>query len=144
MSDRFTDLGARRRGCRYPNRQAVRHEPDRAAHRPQRLAFRVAAPEPIWPRRDEPHDPQGSAAARLHRLHAACDGKRLALLTGPSGTDAVRVQGLFRANNADAVRQAALAGLGIAVVPTWLVANDLAAGTLRRLLPGLDADREWT
>lgn len=58
--------------------------------------------------------------------------------SGPSATDAVRVQGPFRANNADAVRQATLAGLGIAVAPTWLVADDVAAGTLRRLLP------DWT
>ena len=58
--------------------------------------------------------------------------------TGPSGEDAVRVQGPFRADNSEAVRQAALAGLGIAVLPTWLVTEDLAAGTLLRLLP------DWT
>ncbi len=58
--------------------------------------------------------------------------------TGPFGPEAVRVQGPFRANNADAVRLAALAGLGIAVVPTWLVADDIAAGTLRPILP------DWT
>ena len=54
---------------------------------------------------------------------------------GPSGTEVVRVHGSFRANNADAVRQATLAGLGIAVVPTWLIADDVAAGTLRGLMP---------
>ena len=54
---------------------------------------------------------------------------------GPSGMEVVRVQGPFRANNADAVRQAALAGLGIAVVPSWLIADDVAAGTLRSLMP---------
>ena len=59
--------------------------------------------------------------------------------SGPSGTEVVRVQGSFRANNADAVRQATLAGLGITVVPTWrLVADDVAAGTLQVLMP------EWT
>ena len=45
------------------------------------------------------------------------------------------MQGPFRANNADVIRQAVLAGLGIAVVPAWLVPDDLAAGTLRTVLP---------
>lgn len=56
--------------------------------------------------------------------------------TGPSGTQAVRVAGPLRADSADALRQAALAGLGIAVLPVWLVAADLEAGTLQGLLPG--------
>lgn len=57
---------------------------------------------------------------------------------GSSVTDEVRVQGPFRANNADAVRLATLAGLGIAVVPAWLVDDDVTADTLRKLLP------DWT
>ena len=59
----------------------------------------------------------------------------------PTPTEAEVLRGAygpFRANNADAVRLAALAGLGIAVVPTWLVADDIAAGTLRPILP------DWT
>jgi DNA-binding transcriptional LysR family regulator len=47
----------------------------------------------------------------------------------------VRVRGTFRCNNVYALRDAALAGLGLALLPDWLVESDIAAGTLRRVLP---------
>ena len=55
--------------------------------------------------------------------------------TGPVGTEVVRVAGPFRADSQDAIRQAALAGLGIAVLPAWLVAEELAAGLLQEIMP---------
>jgi DNA-binding transcriptional LysR family regulator len=51
-----------------------------------------------------------------------------------SGIGAVNVAGRFRANNLLAVRDAALAGLGIARLPLWMTTADLDAGTLRPLL----------
>jgi len=53
------------------------------------------------------------------------------------GDDAepLRVRGNFEANSADAVYHAALAGLGIARLSTYLVQDDLRAGRLVRLLP---------
>lgn len=47
----------------------------------------------------------------------------------------VRVQGPIRANNGDALRQAALAGLGIVRSPSFIVGPDIAAG---RLVPILE------
>lgn len=47
----------------------------------------------------------------------------------------VRVSGNCRASNADGVVQAALAGLGVAAVPTFAAAEPLRAGRLVRLLP---------
>ena len=46
----------------------------------------------------------------------------------------VRVAGRLRANNGDALRHAAVAGLGILYVPEFLVAAELASGTLRPVL----------
>lgn len=46
----------------------------------------------------------------------------------------VRVRGPFRSNAPMALREAALAGLGIALLPEWLVTDDLAAGRLQRVL----------
>lgn len=43
------------------------------------------------------------------------------------------VGGTFRSNNAEMLRAAALDGLGIAVLPTWAVAEALRAGALRRV-----------
>jgi DNA-binding transcriptional LysR family regulator len=47
----------------------------------------------------------------------------------------VKVNGAFFSNSALALRKAALAGLGIALLPRYSVADDLAAGALVTLLP---------
>ncbi|WP_063744732.1 LysR family transcriptional regulator [Paraburkholderia oxyphila] len=46
----------------------------------------------------------------------------------------------YAVNNMLMVRHAALAGMGVAVVPASLVADDFAAGTLIRLLPEYEID----
>jgi DNA-binding transcriptional LysR family regulator len=50
--------------------------------------------------------------------------------------ETVRVQGRYHANNPEAVAQAALAGLGVALLPVYVCADDLSTGRLLRLLPG--------
>jgi len=47
----------------------------------------------------------------------------------------VKVDGSFFSNSALALRKAALAGMGIALLPRYSVADDLAAGTLVVVLP---------
>jgi DNA-binding transcriptional LysR family regulator len=54
---------------------------------------------------------------------------------GPKGPVPVKVRGAFFSNHALALRKAALAGLGITLVPRYSVADDLAAGTLVAVLP---------
>ena len=49
---------------------------------------------------------------------------------GPDGAIEVPVSGTFRANNGDALCEAALAGLGIVYQPTFLFSDDLRAGRL--------------
>ena len=49
---------------------------------------------------------------------------------GPEGRLQVPISGTLHANNGDALRAAALAGLGIIYQPTFLVGDDLRAGTL--------------
>jgi DNA-binding transcriptional LysR family regulator len=55
-------------------------------------------------------------------------------LTGKRGEMRVPVDGSFRSNNAEMLRAAALDGIGIALLPTWAVAEPLRAGALRRVL----------
>lgn len=55
---------------------------------------------------------------------------------GPKGEERVRVKGRFTANNGDALRHAALAGLGIALLPSFIVGPDVRSGALEALLPG--------
>ena len=54
----------------------------------------------------------------------------------------VKAQGRsrLRLDNGEAIRDAALAGLGIALLPDFLIAGDLTAGRLRQLLPDLETD----
>ncbi|HWP25866.1 MAG TPA: LysR family transcriptional regulator [Xanthobacteraceae bacterium] len=54
---------------------------------------------------------------------------------GPEGKRVLQVSGNFETNSADAVYHAALAGLGIARLSTYLVGPDLKAGRLVLLLP---------
>lgn len=56
--------------------------------------------------------------------------------TTPEGPRSVRVEGRVRSNNVLALRDAALAGLGVAQLPLWLVRADLEAKRLVRLLQG--------
>ena len=47
----------------------------------------------------------------------------------------VKMQGRVRANDSEAVRSAALAGLGIALLPSWLIGEDIRDNRLVHLLP---------
>jgi DNA-binding transcriptional LysR family regulator len=53
----------------------------------------------------------------------------------PQGAVSVSVRGRFRANNSEVVHRAALNGDGIALLSHLLVADDIAAGRLRVLMP---------
>jgi len=54
--------------------------------------------------------------------------------TGPEGDIAVPVSGTLRINDDDALSQAVLAGLGIALLPTFTVGKDLQSGKLQAVL----------
>ena len=53
---------------------------------------------------------------------------------GQAATE-VEVHGSLSVNNSEVLRRAVLDGIGVALLPDWLVQADLQAGTLRRLLP---------
>jgi len=56
-----------------------------------------------------------------------------------TGADEVKIQGNFRANDSDALLQLARDGLGLALLPTWILGDEISAG---RLVPVLTA-WEW-
>jgi DNA-binding transcriptional LysR family regulator len=64
-------------------------------------------------------------------------GAGIWVLAGADGVQNVRVEGRMACNAPLALRELALAGLGIALLPDWLVGQDLTAGRLRRVLPAL-------
>lgn len=53
---------------------------------------------------------------------------------GSRDTSTVPIEGRFQAASAGVLRQAALAGMGIAVLPSYMVAEDLALGRLRTVV----------
>ncbi|MGY8637192.1 LysR family transcriptional regulator [Bradyrhizobium sp. 14AA] len=59
--------------------------------------------------------------------------------SGGSWTKA-QIRSRLRFDSGEALRDCALAGLGIALLPDFLIRDDLRAGRLRRLLPALEAD----
>lgn len=58
------------------------------------------------------------------------------VLHGPSGEESVGVNGPVCADNGDILKAAAAAGLGIALLPTFIVGPELRAGRLKQVLPG--------
>jgi DNA-binding transcriptional LysR family regulator len=56
-------------------------------------------------------------------------------LVGPAGEQRVRVAGRLASSNGDLLACAAADGLGIAMLPTFIVGAHLQTGTLQRILP---------
>lgn len=59
--------------------------------------------------------------------------------TGRGGEQVVQVAGNLESNNAEALRTAVLAGAGLALLPLWLVGQDLRTGQLVQALPDYQA-----
>lgn len=68
------------------------------------------------------------------------DWRFLADADGESGFE--RPPAALRVNNGDVMRDAALAGLGIALLPSFIVSDELRAGTLRAIDAGRQAHPE--
>lgn len=97
---------------------------------PRRL---VAAPSYLTghPAPTRPSD----LAAHACLLHSGLDNRAVWTFDGPEGVAGVEVRGRLAANHSDTLRQLALGGLGVALLASWLVDDDLAAGRLVALLP---------
>jgi len=53
---------------------------------------------------------------------------------GPQGKETIRVNGRFSVNNPRSIRQAVLAGQGIAVTPLWLMGDCIESGQVKVIL----------
>lgn len=63
------------------------------------------------------------------------------VLTGPQGKQTVRLAAAMKLDNTTLACQCVLAGIGVAYLPDWLTADDLAAGRLEEVLPGYALSR---
>jgi DNA-binding transcriptional LysR family regulator len=82
----------------------------------------------------EMSEPASLAELQKHRLlvHNA-DSWRL---EGPGGPAVVKVESAVRTNSSEVIREAVLAGIGIALRSTWDVGPEIDSGRLRIVLPG--------
>ncbi|MFD2251099.1 LysR family transcriptional regulator [Pseudochelatococcus lubricantis] len=60
-------------------------------------------------------------------------------LEGPHGQHVVRINAPLRTNSSEVVREAVIAGMGIALRSTWDIGPELRSGQLRAVLPGYGA-----
>lgn len=103
---------------------------------------RIVVAAPRWLRKHgTPRDPAQLARCEClvqSTLHGA--PVRWRLRTQDAGTEqTIDVRGHLRSNPPMVLRDLAVAGAGIAYLPDWLVADDLASGRLRRVLPDWSA-----
>lgn len=56
-------------------------------------------------------------------------------LLGPDGEHTIGINGILCSNNGEVLREAALKGLGIALLPTFIIGSDLNQETLQIVLP---------
>jgi DNA-binding transcriptional LysR family regulator len=104
-------------------------------HRIGTVDWIVCASPDYLEREGRPQKPADLAghACLVHVNVSAND--RIWRFEGPRGPVSVKVNGVFMSNSALALRKAARASLGIAMVPRYSVADDLADGSLVTLLP---------
>ncbi|WP_008318723.1 LysR family transcriptional regulator [Leptolyngbya sp. PCC 6406] len=83
---------------------------------------------------------QGAPATPADLTHHAClsyghlTSDNQWTLIGPDGPHRVTISGPLCANNGEPLREAAVRGLGITLLPQFIVASDLQAGRLERVL----------
>ncbi|MCU0868714.1 MAG: LysR family transcriptional regulator [Burkholderiales bacterium] len=80
-----------------------------------------------------PDDLQNHACLLFSGLSTGFDW----IFTGPNGDLRVRVGGPVRTNSGDQLRTAAVAGVGVAALPSWIVSAELQSGALVEVL------RDW-
>jgi DNA-binding transcriptional LysR family regulator len=103
------------------------------------ISWHVVASPGYIAKQGAPQRPQ-DLAGHSCLIHSTARGSRWHFV-GPQGPMDVHVVGRFAANVVDSVRQAALAGFGIALLPDIMIADDLAAGRLVPILPGYETPR---
>jgi DNA-binding transcriptional LysR family regulator len=95
----------------------------------------VCAAPSVLIREGRPGTPADLARFPCLLHESALPNDRLWRFEGPRGPITVKITATFSSNSALALRKAAIAGLGAALLPRYVVADDLAAGILVTLFP---------
>jgi DNA-binding transcriptional LysR family regulator len=95
---------------------------------------RAVVAAPVYLERNGAPSTPADLAAHTCLIHDAAAEPDVWRFTGPDGPISIQVSGAFIANDSEAVRRAARAGHGIALLPEIQLIDDLRAGRLFRLL----------
>jgi DNA-binding transcriptional LysR family regulator len=95
----------------------------------------VCAAPSLLIREGRPTNPADLARFPCLLHETALPNDRLWRFEGPRGSATVKVTGAFSSNSALALRKAVIAGLGAALLPRYVVADDIASGNLVPLFP---------
>ena len=138
LGDRLMDIAYERIDLAL--RMSAADLPDLVATPVARLDWVVCAAPAHLARAGQPESP-GDLAAHpcMSYWRERSDNAWVLQRDSDGACETVWVQGRYHANNPEAVAQATLAGLGVALLPVYVCADDLAAGRLQRLLPGWTA-----
>jgi len=132
LSDRFTNLTEE--GFDVALRVAKQVEPGLIAERIAPIRVLLTASPAYLDRYGRPSVPED--LVNHHCLHYTYLASRdVWNFIGPDGAHTLRVSGRITANNGEILMDAALNGLGIAHLPTFLVHRELADGRLQVVLP---------
>lgn len=102
------------------------------------IRHRVCASPDYLQRHGSPQAPEDLAAHNC-LVYARVGDEDEWTFESASTPTRVRVGGNVRLNNENAIRQAALAGLGLALLPTYIVDADIRRGDLRATMPAFAA-----
>lgn len=98
------------------------------------IGYLLCGAADAWPARRRPREPGALAAVDCLR-YGEGEAASTWQFDGPEGARRIRVRGPLLVNNSELLRDAVLQGLGVALLPHFVVADDLAAGRIVRLLP---------
>jgi DNA-binding transcriptional LysR family regulator len=98
------------------------------------IRFRLVASPDYVGRAGRPAQPSDLAEHAMlgYSLLAAPSGLTL---EGPNGQESVTFSSVLQTNNEGLMHAAALDGMGLALLPSWLIDDDLTAGRLESVLP---------
>jgi DNA-binding transcriptional LysR family regulator len=103
---------------------------------------RTLVASPIYLERHGAPTRPADLAGHVCIIHEFVPDSALWRFEGPDGPEEIRVESPFRANNAEVVHRAVLAGHGISMVPEALIVDDIRAARLYRLLPKYKSGRQ--
>ncbi|WP_343614745.1 LysR family transcriptional regulator [Novosphingobium sp.] len=101
---------------------------------------RIVCASPAYLARHGAPAAPGDLADHACLTFAFADGERRWRFTQGGRVEQIRVTGPLRANQAEALKEAALAGFGLVMLPSWLVGEEIAQGGLRPILTEWQAE----